>query len=98
MVRDLGLTSQQVWGLTKTDKEWSAELEAELTAARPRTWSTAPTPRTSTVVCAGTAGSISSGVWAGASGGNCTPLDCDELERWTRVGFERGMRSPKGER
>jgi hypothetical protein len=26
------------------------------------------------------------------------PLDYDELERWTRVGYERGMRSRKGER
>jgi hypothetical protein len=34
VVRDLGLTSQQVWGLTKIDQEWSAELEAALTAAR----------------------------------------------------------------
>jgi hypothetical protein len=34
VVRDLGLTSQQVWGLTKTDQEWSTALEAALTAAR----------------------------------------------------------------
>jgi hypothetical protein len=34
MVRDLGLTSQQVWGLTKTEDAWSAELGATLTAAR----------------------------------------------------------------
>jgi hypothetical protein len=34
VVRDLGLTSQQVWELTKTDDAWSAELEATLTAAR----------------------------------------------------------------
>jgi hypothetical protein len=26
------------------------------------------------------------------------PFDYDELERWTRVGYERGMRSRKGER
>jgi hypothetical protein len=31
---DLGLTSNQVWGLTKTDEEWSAALEAALTATR----------------------------------------------------------------
>jgi hypothetical protein len=30
----LGLTSNQVWGLTKTDQEWSAALEAALTATR----------------------------------------------------------------
>jgi hypothetical protein len=34
VVRDLGLTSQQVWGLTKTDAEWSAALEGALTATR----------------------------------------------------------------
>jgi hypothetical protein len=26
------------------------------------------------------------------------PFDYDELERWTRVGYERGMRSRRGER
>ena len=31
---DPGLTSNQVWGLTKTDHEWSDKLEAALTAAR----------------------------------------------------------------
>jgi hypothetical protein len=34
VLRDLGLTPNQVWGLTKTDDEWSAALEAALTAAR----------------------------------------------------------------
>jgi hypothetical protein len=34
LVRDLGLTSRQVWGLAKTDQEWSAALEATLTVAR----------------------------------------------------------------
>jgi hypothetical protein len=34
MLRDLGLTSNQVWGLTKTDDEWSAALEAALMATR----------------------------------------------------------------
>jgi hypothetical protein len=31
---DLGLTSNQVWGLTKTDEGWSTALEAALTASR----------------------------------------------------------------
>jgi len=31
---DLGLSSNQVWGLAKTDNEWSAALEAALTAVR----------------------------------------------------------------
>jgi hypothetical protein len=33
-LRDLGLTPNQVWGLTKTDEKWSAALEAVLTATR----------------------------------------------------------------
>jgi hypothetical protein len=36
VLRDLGLTSNQVWGLTKTDEEWSEKLEAALTATRRR--------------------------------------------------------------
>jgi hypothetical protein len=35
-------------------------------------------------------------IMAGGHGGK--PFDFDELERWTRVGYERGMRSRKGER
>ena len=34
VVRDLGLTSQQACGLTKTDQGWSAALEDALTGAR----------------------------------------------------------------
>jgi hypothetical protein len=30
----LGITSNQVWGLTKTDQEWSEKLEAALMATR----------------------------------------------------------------
>jgi hypothetical protein len=33
-LRDLALTSNQVWGLTKTDEEWSTALEAALMANR----------------------------------------------------------------
>jgi hypothetical protein len=33
-----------------------------------------------------------------AGGGNGVPLNYGELERWTRIGYERGMRSRKGER
>ena len=32
VLRDLGLTSNQVWGLTRTDQEWSKTLEAALMA------------------------------------------------------------------
>jgi hypothetical protein len=34
VLRDLGLTSNEVWGLTRTDQEWSKRLETALTAAR----------------------------------------------------------------
>jgi hypothetical protein len=33
-----------------------------------------------------------------AGGGRGFPLDYDELERWTRVGSERGMKSRMSER
>jgi hypothetical protein len=41
---------------------------------------------------------IAAGMMILAGGGRGLPFDYDELERWTRVGFERGMRSRKGER
>ena len=41
---------------------------------------------------------IAAGMLILAGGGQGLPLDYDELERWTRVGFERGMRSRKAER
>ena len=41
---------------------------------------------------------IAAGMLILAAGGLGTPLDYDELERWTRVGYERGMRFRKGER
>jgi hypothetical protein len=34
VLRDLGLTPNQVWGLTKTDQEWSEMLDTALTATR----------------------------------------------------------------
>jgi hypothetical protein len=34
VIRDLGVTSNQVWGLTKTDPEWSEKLDSALTATR----------------------------------------------------------------
>jgi hypothetical protein len=33
-----------------------------------------------------------------AGGHDGKPFDFDDLERWTRVGYERGMRFRKGER
>jgi hypothetical protein len=34
VLRDMSLTPNQVWGLARTDEEWSAALEAALTASR----------------------------------------------------------------
>ena len=34
VLRDLRLTSNRVFGLTRTDQEWSEKLDAALTAAR----------------------------------------------------------------
>jgi hypothetical protein len=42
--------------------------------------------------------SSAAGMLIMAGGGNGKPLDYDELERWTRVGYERGTRSRNGER
>ena len=41
---------------------------------------------------------IAAGMLILAGGANGIPLDYNELERWTRTGYERGMRSRKGER
>jgi hypothetical protein len=38
---------------------------------------------------------IAAGMLIMAGGGNGTPMDYRELERWTRVGYERGMRPRK---
>jgi hypothetical protein len=34
VLRDLNLTPNQVWGMATVDREWSAALEAALTATR----------------------------------------------------------------
>jgi hypothetical protein len=41
---------------------------------------------------------VGAGMLILAGGDRGLPMDYDELERWTRVGYERGMRSRKGER
>jgi hypothetical protein len=43
-------------------------------------------------------GKAGAGMLIVAGDGRGLPMDYDELERWTRVGFERGMRSRRGER
>ena len=41
---------------------------------------------------------IGAGMLIVAGDGRGLPFDYDELERWTRVGYERGVRSREGER
>jgi hypothetical protein len=41
---------------------------------------------------------IGAGMLILAGGGRGLPLDYGELERWTRVGYERGLRWRNGER
>src|SRR5688500_17182868 len=41
---------------------------------------------------------LAAGMLILAGGGHGLPLDYRELERWTRIGFERGMASRRGER
>ena len=41
---------------------------------------------------------VAAGMLIMAGNGRGLPFDFEELERWTRVGYERGMRSRRGER
>ena len=41
---------------------------------------------------------VAAGMLIMAAGHDGKPMDFEALERWTRLGFERGMRSRKGER
>jgi hypothetical protein len=68
----LDLAPNQVWGLTKTDKDWSAALEAALTATAGTTPNTAPTPLTRTGAFAASVGGTRAFGWAGivAKSGN----------------------------
>jgi hypothetical protein len=64
VLRDLGLTSNQVWGLTKTDREWAKKLDTALTTARRNDLGTAPTRPTYTAVSATNVGSTNKPGWA----------------------------------
>jgi len=41
---------------------------------------------------------VAAGMLIMATGHHGKPMDYEELERWTRVGYERGTRFRKGER
>ena len=76
VLRDLQLTPNQIWVLTKTDQEWSENLEAALTATPPRRpRSRGPMPRMWRAVSAASAASISGSGWRGSRIGRLTP-DC----------------------
>jgi hypothetical protein len=68
VLRDLGRTSNHVWGFTKTDQEWPERLEAALRQPVVRTFSTAPTLPTFTPVSAGSVGLTSAGGWLEIAG------------------------------
>jgi len=59
VLRDLDLTSNQVFGLTRTDDEWSTKLEAALTASRREDLEHGTDAAYITAVFAATAGRIS---------------------------------------
>ena len=63
VLNELGLSSNQVWGLTKTDREWSEQLEAALTATVGTTSSPALTPRMWRAASAANAGGTSGSGW-----------------------------------
>jgi hypothetical protein len=65
ILRDLGLTSNQVWGLTKTDDEWSEKLEAALTTTRRDDLEHGTNALTSTAAHAASVECISASVWLG---------------------------------
>jgi hypothetical protein len=65
ILRDLGLTSNQVWGLTKTDHEWSEKLDAALTATRRDDLQHGTTSPMYAGACAASAGPTSATVWPG---------------------------------
>jgi hypothetical protein len=67
------------------------DILAEAAGITARSWYAWPSTHVGYVL-------IGAGMLILAGGGNGKPLDYDELERWTRIGFERGLRSRKGER
>jgi hypothetical protein len=76
VLRELGLTSNQVWGLTKTDQEWSAALDAALTATRRDDLKTARPARMWRAVSARSVGSTSASGWRGNVSRSPRLTDC----------------------
>jgi hypothetical protein len=70
---------------------WDAYILAEAAGITAGSWYASPATHVGYEL-------IGAGMLIVAGGGHGLPLDYDELERWTRVGYEREMRSRKGER
>ena len=66
-LRDLGLTPNQVWGLTRTDDAWRVALDAALTAMRRDDLEHGTNAAYVTGCVCGIAGSTSGGGWAGVN-------------------------------
>ena len=90
-LRGLGLTPNQVWGLTKTDEEWSTALEAALTATRRDDLKQAPMLVMWPAASAVSAGRTSRFGWAGigTEGGivraRALPGGDDIRQRWVKA-------------
>jgi hypothetical protein len=65
VLRDLSLTPNQVWGLTKTDEEWSITLDVALTTTRREDLKHGTNAAYVAAVSARSAGSISAFGWPG---------------------------------
>ena len=68
MLDDLGVTPNQVWGLTRTDPAWATTLEAALTATRRDDLQHGTNAASSTAASAATAEPISGSGWQGTAG------------------------------
>lgn len=67
VLRDLNLTPNQVWGMAAVDQQWSAALEAALTAKRRDDLKHGTNAAYVHGVSAGSVGSISGSGWAGTA-------------------------------
>lgn len=67
------------------------DILAEAAGVTAGAWHAAPSAHVGTEL-------LVAGMLIMAGGYDGKPLDYAELERWTRVGYERGLRSRKGER
>jgi hypothetical protein len=82
---DLSLTPNQVWGLTKTNQEWSEKLEAALTATRRADLDHGTNAAYVVAVSAKSAGPTSASGWQGTAAStdpNVEPRDPTSGYQW----------------